>query len=203
MTLNDDERAALQGGAVRIGVFFRLATDPVVRLWLGIGDIAPGVNALDATGALYHGLGEIAGVPAFNQLVNGTAARVEFRASGVSGELLEIASGGDAEQVQGKAVSVGLALMGASWQLLGAIKWCANYTADRLSIEQAVNDDPKAPPVRSVALSCGSLLTSRRRPGLSYFSDQDQQVRHPGDRFCERTPVYANGFSKTWPTFPS
>jgi len=57
--------------------------------------------------------------------------------------------------------------------------------------------------VRSVSLSCGTLLTGRKRPGFAYFSDQDQQARFPGDRFCERTPVYANGFNKPWPKFSS
>lgn len=202
MNLNDAELAALESGKQRIGVFFRLETDPVVRLWLGFGKINPGVNAYDLTGAVYRGFGEIQNIPAFNQLINGKAERVEFTISGVSGEILTIASGGDAQQVKGKRVAVGFALMGGDWALLGAVKWCANYTADYLSIQQAATDDPMNPIVRTISLSCGSLLTARRRPSFSYFTDQDQQARFPGDRFCERTPAYANGFNKTWPTFP-
>jgi hypothetical protein len=202
MTLNDAELAALELGRQRIGVFFRLEADPVVRLWLGFGKIEPGVNAYDLSGAVYRGFGEIQDVPAFKQLVNGKAERVEFTVSGVSGEILGIASGGDSEQVKGKRVAVGFAVMNAQWALLGAVKWGANYTADYLSIAQAVTDDPLQPIVRSVTLSCGTIMTGRRRPSSSYFTDQDQQARHPGDRFCERTPSYATGFNKAWPTFP-
>jgi hypothetical protein len=201
MTLNDAELAALESGVQRLGVFFRLDTNPVVRVWLGIGNIEPGVNAYDPTGAVYAGFGAIQNVPAFNQLINGKASRVDFTVSGVSGDVLAIASGGDSQKVKGKRVAVGFALMGSDWSLLGAVKWCANYTADYLAIQQAV-DDPMQPIVRTVTLSCGTLLTARRRPSLSYFSNQDQQTRSPGDRFCERTQVYANAFNKTWPTFP-
>jgi len=202
MILNGAELAALASGAYRIGVFFRLETDPMVRLWLGAGNIAPGINAYDLTGALYNGFGAIQNVPAFKQLINGKAERVDFTVSGVSGEILGIASGGDSEQVKGKRAAVGFALMDTGWSLLGAVKWCANYTADYLAIQQPVTDDPMAPTVRTVTLSCGTLMTGRRRPSFAYFTNQDQAGRYHGDRFCERTAIYATGFSKAWPTFP-
>lgn len=203
MILNDAELTTLESDVVNIGIFFRLETVPIIRLWLGFGSISPGVNVYDTTGAEYIGFGEIQNVPSFKQLINGTAERVEFTISGVSGDILKIASGGDAQQVKGALVAVGFAIMAPDWSLLGTVKWCANYTADFLSINQQVVNDPTNPIVRTLSLSCGTLLTSRRRPGLSYFTDQDQQARFPGDRFCERTPLYANGFNKTWPVFPS
>ena len=202
MLLNTDELSALESDVVNIGIFFRLETDPIVRLWLGFGNILPGVNAYDLSGAQYVGFGEIKDVPVFKQLINGKAERVDFTISGVSGDILAIASGGDSQQVKGKRVSVGFGIMAADWTLLGPVKWSANYTADYLGITQSPISDPKSPIVRTVTLSCGTLMTARRRPSLSYFSNQDQQARFPGDRFCERTPVYANGFNKTWPTFP-
>jgi hypothetical protein len=201
MTLSDDELAALESGQLRIGYFFRLDTDPVVRIWLGVGDIQPGINVLDAEGATYTGFGEISAIPELSQLINGAAERVEFTVSGVSGDILKIASGGDAQQVKSKRASVGFALFGPDWQLLGPIKWIRTYVADFLSIQQALTDDPAQPIVRTITLSCGSLLTARRRPSLSYFTNQDQQARHPGDLFCERTPIYANQFNKEWPRF--
>lgn len=202
ISFNAAELAALESGAIRLGIFFRLDTDPVVRIWLGVGKIRPGVNVYDATGAEYLGAGEITDVPPFKQLTNGAAERIEFKLSGVSGRILEIASGGDAQQVKGKRAAYGFAIMGPDWSLLGPVHWCANYTADYLSISQELVEDPENPIVRTITLSCGTLLTARRRPGLSYFSDQDQQTRFPGDKFCERTAVYANGFNKAWPTFP-
>lgn len=202
MDLNADELSALDGGAHRIGVFFRLATDPIVRIWLGVGAIEPGVNVYDDVGATYLGFGEIQNVPNFKQLINGAAERVEFTLSGVSGAVLEVAAAEDAQAVKGKALAVGFAIMGADWKLLGPVRWSANYTADYLAIEQQPTSGPDEDPVRILRLSCGTMFTGRRRPRFSYFSNRDQQDRSTGDRFCERVQIYATNFAKTWPTFP-
>lgn len=200
MTFNDAELAALESGSQRIGIFFRLATDPIVRIWLGFGDINPGVNVFDLSGGPYEGFGAIQNVPAFRQLLNGTAERVEFTLSGVSGDVLRIASGDDAEQVKGKATDVGFALMDQSWATLGPVRWTAHFIADYLSIRQDAAD-PKQPIVRAISLSCGTRFTGRRRPSFSYFTNQDQQARSPGDMFCVLVPKYAHGFQKPWPQF--
>lgn len=203
MTLNDDELAVLASGMQGIGVFFRLGVTPTpVRLWTGIGKIEPGVNSLDVSGATYTGFGELRDVPEFNQMINGAAQRVEFSLSGVSGDVIAIASGDDAEAVKGAPVAVGLGIFSAAWALLGSIKWFANYTADYLAVQQSVSDDAASPIVRTVSLSCGSLMTGRRRPSFSYLSNQDQQARSPGDQFCVYVGRYAHGFNKAWPVFP-
>ncbi|WP_416192951.1 hypothetical protein [Nitrobacter sp. TKz-YC01] len=200
MNLSQDELAALARNSARIGVFFRLETDPVVRLWLGVGPFeTTQPDVLDGTGAKYNGFGEVGSVPALKQMVNGAAQRVEFTISGVTGDILQIASGGDAQQVKGKRVSVGFAVMDDNWSLLGPIKWIQNYTADYLAIQQVAPTEVGQLTVRTVTLSAGTLMTGRRRPGLAYFTNQDQRARYPTDYFCERTPLYANGFNKTWP----
>lgn len=200
MIFNDAELAALDGDFHNIGVFFRLDTDPVVRLWLGFGNIQPGVNVFDPGGAIYQGFGELKDVPAFNQLLNGAAERVDFTVSGVSGDLLLIASGDDSDAVKGKTVTVGFALMDSQWALLGEIHWCAFYVADYLSIEQQPVDI-EGQIVRTITLSCGTRFTGRRRPSFGYLSNQDQQARFPGDLSCSLTPNYAHGFNKKWPVF--
>jgi hypothetical protein len=201
MNFNNDELAALESGIHNIGVFFRLDVSPTVRIWLGFGDIKPGLNVLDGDGAVYRGFGAIQNVPSFRQMINGQAERVEFTLSGVDEDILRIASRDDAEQVKGKRTSVGYALMSNSWNLLGPVRWPANYYADFLSIRQAATGDPMQPIVRTISLSCGTLLTARRRPFYSFFSDIDQKARFAWDKFCERVSVYANGFIKTWPRF--
>lgn len=201
MTFNDAELAALSGDMHNIGVFFRLdvAPDPV-RLWLAFGAIDVGVNVFDPSGAQYLGFGEMRDIPNISQLLNGAAERVEFTLSGVSGDVLTIASGGDAEQVKGRAATVGFALMGADWQLLGPVHWLAYYVADFLAGDQPVAGQASAI-TRTLTLSCGSRFTGRRRPSFSYFSDADQQARFPGDLFCSLAISYAHGYQKNWPVF--
>ena len=47
MIFNDAEIEVLKSGMQRIGIFFRLNVDPVVRLWLGVGKIDPGVSTFE------------------------------------------------------------------------------------------------------------------------------------------------------------
>lgn len=199
MSFNAGELAALANGTRRIGVFFRLETGDPVRLWLGYGKIAPGVNAYDPTGAEYKGFGEIQNVPAIKQLLNGAAQRQDFVLSGVKGDVLD-AVGSDSEVVKGKPVRVGYALMDADWQLLGPIHWLASYTADYIGVSQPPTQIDQ-PIVRTITLSCATRNTGKRRPVHGYFTDADQQARSPGDRFCSLVPNYSRNFLKAWPKY--
>ena len=194
--LSDDEISELESDTQRIGIFFRMDTTPVVRLWLGIGEIKPGINAYDAANETYSGLGQLIDVPAIQQLINGVADRVTFHVSGVSADTSAMAST-EADVVKGKAVALGMCLFGESWQQLGVPVWLWRGTADFVTRQQ--QSDGKTT-TRVIELSVGSLFTSRRRRGLSYLTDHDQQLRHPGDLFCERTALLSQ-FEKVWPTF--
>lgn len=198
LTLSTAELDALSSGDIRLGVFFRMDWDTgPIRLWLGIGDIKPGINVLDTTGATYNGLGELLGVPAVQQLINGAADRVTFNVSGVNQNTFALAST-EAPMVKGQAVAMGIAIFDRRWQLLGAIKWIFRGRADVVNLNWQPGDNGI---VRSLELSVGSLFTGRRRRGLSYLTDHDQQTRSPGDRYCERTTLYSNGVDKVWPRF--
>jgi hypothetical protein len=204
MNLNAAEIAALDQDSQNIGIFLRLDSAPPVRIWLGFAAIEPGVNVLDATLAQYLGFGELRDIPAVKQLLNGAAERVDITLSGVDGSVLQLAALNDVQAIKGKGLHIGIAIMSADFQLLGAVHWCSNYIADYLALEQppATGMDAGGEIVRTLRLSCGSTFTGRRRPELSFFSNRDQQARSGGDRFCERTPIYANQFNKAWPTFP-
>jgi hypothetical protein len=197
LALNDDEVDAIDSSTQRIGIFFRLETDPVVRLWLGVGPCRVASNAMDANGAIYTGFGELNNVPDVDQLINGVATRVEFMVSGVSGRAMQAAVE-DARSIQGAACALGVCLFGASWQQLGSPKWVFRGIADYITRNQ---ETAEGGIVRTISLSVGSRFTGRRRRGLSYLTDQDQQLRHPGDRFLERTSLYAQDSNKVWPRF--
>ena len=206
MNFTAAENAALERDLQRLGVFFRIDTDPVERLWCGVGKIEPGVNAFDLTGASYKGFGEIGDVPALNQLINGQADRVELS---ISGKLpIETMIGVSMADVRGKQCAIGFALMDGDWQLIGPVRWLRRGRADALTASQMETQDPEQPIVRSVRLSVGSLMTNRRRSGVSYLVDYDQKRRSQAinpagtpDRFCERTTAYSQQAQKVWPRF--
>jgi hypothetical protein len=194
------ELDALQSDVQRLGIFFRLDTSPPVRVWAGVGDCEVGADAFDASGASYSGLGQIVNVPAVEQLINGVAGRVELAMSGVSSEVVAPAAG-EADVVDGKLAALGISLFGSDWQQLSpAVYWLWRGFADYVTVAQQSQGGQGIPQqIRTISLSIGTLFTGRRRRGLSYLTDRDQQERSPGDKFCERTVLYSMQYSKVWP----
>jgi hypothetical protein len=199
LSLNEAERNALASATQRIGVFFRMvqADGQIIRLWLGIGNCRVGINAYDETEATYSGLGQLIDVPAVQQLINGVAERIDFNVSGVSADTLALA-GAESDDVKGAVVALGVCLFDGAWQQLGVPKWLFRGRADFVTLNQQSGDGGIT---RAIALSVGSLFTGRRRRGLSYLTDYDQQQRYPGDKFCQRTVLYSNEIEKVWPRF--
>jgi len=199
----------LEAGLPRLGVFLHLAIAPPMRLWLGVGNIEPGSNAVDTVGAEYRGLGELLDVPAFSHLFDGTAERVDFGIAGMPQSVLsEIAANLMAAQaqIQGKPIYVGWAAMDYQWQLAEAIHWEWAGFADLIHVRHVGAADAFAPVGVTVSLSCGDWMTGRRRAGLSYYTDTDQKRRSlalnpaaPPDHFCSRAGVYNHGVEKNWP----
>jgi len=188
---------ALASQRPRLGIFFRLHIDPVVRLWLGVGHAVAGIDADDGAGATYKGLGTMLNLPALNQLVNGAADRVEFTLAGVSSEIMAMAST-EADEVKGAALLIGVGVFDANWQLIAQPTWLRRFIADFVKVEMDSGEDGIT---RAVVISARTFLTGRRRPGLSYWTDADQQALHPGDKFCERTVLYSQETMKPWPRF--
>lgn len=197
MTASENFWTALGAATPRIGIFFRLDISPPFRFWLGIGDCSATFDATDGSGATYSGLGEILDVPPFQQLINGVADRVQFRLSYVSSDVAALASS-EADAVKGTALRVGLGVFGGDWQLIENPVWLKSFTVDFLSIERDQSGDQA---VWTVSLSARSLFTGRRRPGLSFFTNDDQKARYPTDRFCERVSIYSVDAQKPWPRF--
>lgn len=191
--------AEIEGGGVRAGIVFRVATDPPIRLWSGaIRDIAlPADNIETEEGAVYQSMGLLTDIPTFNQLLNGQAERVEFGLSGVAinGEMAAIAST-EAADIRDVEVNLGLLVFDANWQRISPVAWLAAYVADSLTVERQGSSDGQT---RTVKLSCGSLMTGRRRPAIAYWTDPDQRRRSADDSFFDQVRQYSISTTKVWP----
>lgn len=191
-------QAQLGSGLVRPAFLFRLATDPVVRLWAGAGDLAIGEdNIEDVDQAIYTGMGELLNPPEFDQLINGVAERVEFVLAGaaVDGTVAALASSA-ADSVRGCEVWLGFLAFDERFQILSPTAWLGQWTADSLKVNR-VSEGGEVQ--RTISLSCGNAMTGRRKAANAYWSGPDQRRRSADDAFCDRAKVYNAGSTKSWP----
>lgn len=207
------ELAELRAGLSRFGIFFHLATPTPCRWWAGVGNIKPGVNAVDlASGAIYKGAGEIVEYDDLLSLFDGTSSRISLSVQQVPVSVFAgVAANIAAQQaaIQGKEVYIGWVAMDRDWAPLAAVHWEWSGFADGITAAYRASTSAEGPATWSLSLSCGDWLTGIRRPGLSFMADNDQRARglilnpgEPEDRFCERVGRYSVGTEKPLPINP-
>jgi hypothetical protein len=195
MTYSVDDLAA----AKRIGVLFRCATDPIIRLWSGqVRDLAVPSGGAETVDATYQSGGLLGGLPQLSAALNGDADRLEFGLSGVAvtGEVAALAQG-EASAIRGVSVDVGLVLFDSDWQLIPPAFWLWSGTADSLSV---VRTGDMQNPTRTLKLSAGNVFTGRRRPNLTFNTDIDQRRRSSDDAFFDQVAKLQAGTTKVWGT---
>jgi len=196
--INPDVAANFRGSA-NIGIFFRLDTDPVLRLWLGDADIERGIESIDADGTVYLGGGPIVSMPDLDILINGKAARSEFFVSGVSAEFLVMFDEA-AISVKGAEVKVGFAALNNDYQPLTPILPLVTGYADFWAMERESLGGAENP-TQKIKLSVGSGDTSRRRPALNSWTSTQQKTISVDDTFCDRVSRYVPNYVVSWPRF--
>lgn len=181
-------KAQLKAETLRLVLFFRLASDPVVRAWSGVGDFAIPSDLVEPGGAIYRGIGDVVGWPAVQQLINGAAERVEFALSGVTAEILQLARD-DAVTVNGATVNLGFCVLDADLQRISPVAWLWEGVADVVTPSRQGD-------TRAVTLSVGSLFTIRKRASLNTWTDAQQRKRSATDTFCAGVASLNAGVTK-------
>lgn len=190
-----DELAQVSGPQVRAAVLLRIGDGAdALRIWGGVGDLAIPADALEPGGATYLGMGELIGLPAVSQLINGVAQQVTFVLNGVDADILALVDE-DAAAVRFARARLGFVAMDQHWQLSTAVKWLWQGAVETPECAQAPADGDQ-PATRSVSLTVSSGLTARRRPRASFYTDADQRRRSATDRFCERVVFYSQGSTR-------
>lgn len=164
---------------LRESYLFRLECTPPAYMWSGVGDlVVPGDAVVGSAPTTYLGGGQWVDLPEIQQLINGTADRVEFTASGVDQETIRLALE-DRASVDGATVRIGTVPMDANYQLAGPVDWEWEGLADVVTVDSTSNEVGDR--TRSVTLSVGSSDTARSRSQLTTFTDADQRRRSPDD----------------------
>lgn len=158
----------------------RIDAIPVARLWSGVGDLRIPADIVEGEPAVYLGGGAMLNAPDFQQLINGTAERLEVQVSGVTAEAIDLALR-EGPSVRGAKVHFVRIDFDEQWQLIG-VEYEAVFRADKLTIESQDADGGRA---RTLTLSIGTEDTNRSRAPLAYWTDQDQRRRSSDDRIFD------------------
>ena len=196
----DDATIAAFRGNFNLGIFFRLGTDPALRLAFGVNDVPIVIPSLDPPGTVYRGCGALLGIPDLETLINSLADTVSFTLDGLDPQAVAFMFD-SAPEVLGASVTVGIAPLDARWQPLSPIVPLWTGTADFVAEDLKVETDPTKPQTQSITLTASTGDQSRQFQNLLTYSDLTQKTLHPGDQFCSRTVRYTQTSLVTWPRF--
>ncbi len=177
---------------MRESFLLRIASDPVARIWGGVGDLLIPADIVEVEPAIYSGAGEMLNAPDFQQLINGVAERIEFQVSGITAETLRLALE-EAPSVDGAAVHLGRIDFDDDWQQIGEVEWEAVFRADTLTVSSQPGGGGR---IRTIALSVGTDDTGRSRAPLAFFTDADQRRRSSDDAFFSHIAGISAGTSR-------
>lgn len=161
----------------RESTIVRIDCDPPVLLWSGHGALPVSADAIIPANTVAIGGGELISVPDFQQLIGGTAERLDAVFSGVSEETLRLAIE-DAPTVRGARVDVGTIRFDEDWQV-SEIEWEVVFEARALTVSRPQTNDGTATRTITLTIVQGDTLRSRAR--LAFFTDADQRRRSPDD----------------------
>lgn len=178
----------------RESFIFRLATEQPALLWTGHGDILLPADAVLPEPAMALGGGDLINLPDLEQLINGTASRIDVVLSGVS-ELTASLAAQEASEVPGAPAHIGRLRFDDDWQPLGPVEWEWEGEGRGLAVSSDDGDDGRT---RTLTLKLGSGDTTRSRAALAFFTDADQTRDFPTDTIFANVAAINVGTTRRW-----
>jgi hypothetical protein len=178
----------------RESFIFFLDTETPALFWTGHGDLALAADAVLPADTIAEGGGDLVNLPDLEQLINGTAQRLEVTLSGVSEGVVAIARE-EAADVQYAPAYIGRVEFGEDWQQAGPVVW--EWSGEGRGLICA-GEDSDSGRTRSITLKLASGETTRSRAPLSFFTDADQRRDFPDDDFFAYVAGINAGTSRRW-----
>lgn len=187
----------LRSGSHQRAIFFRMDSDPPLRLWLGINDIPQQIPTIDVEEETYIGRGLLHDVPELEVLLNGAADRVNFTLSGIDPDTSALADT-EIPPIRGAKVHVGITTLDERYQPMSDI---IPMMVGRASFVTEQVEPVKGYETQQITmgLSVGFGPTTRSRRSQALWSHAQHIAIHPTDDFCKNTSRYARGSEAVWP----
>lgn len=176
----------------RESVVAHIACDPPALIWSGLGPLPLPADIVLAEPMIALGGSQLLSVPDFQQLINGTAERLDFTVSGVDDETLRLATE-DAPSVKGAAVHIGTVQFDDDWQA-ESVEWEATFEARTLSVSRSGGQGGQT--TRTITLTIVAGESIRSRAPNSFFTDADQRRKYPTDAIFSHVAGITAGTSR-------
>lgn len=176
----------------RESYIFRIATDEPALFWTGHAELLLPADAVLPEPALALGGGNLVNIPDLEQLLNGTAQRLEIQLSGVSDETIAFAQE-EAAQVPGAPVHIGRIKFDEEWQQDGPVEWEWEGEGRNLTVG---SEDGESGHQRTLTLRVAAGDTTRSRSPLAFFTDADQRRDFPDDDVFSHVAAINAGTSR-------
>lgn len=174
-------------------LLLRIATDPVARVCSGVNPVIIPDDAVESVPAKYLGGGKLLSIPDLEQLINGTASRIDVTVSGVSAATLAIFQG-ESATLQGSDVHIGFAYQDDAWQIT-EVEWLAVYICGTPTTTSKQAQGERS---RSISISIGTDFTDRSKAPISLFTDADQRRRSSDDAIFDHVSQISAGLSRSF-----
>lgn len=172
-------------------LLLRIATDPVARVCSGVNPIIIPADAVEPSPARYLGGGALVNIPDLEQLLNGTASRIDITVSGVTAAALAIFQD-EAHLLQGSDVHIGFAYQDDDWQIT-EVEWLQQFICGTPSTASKQANPGRS---RSITISIGTDFTDRSKAPISLFTDADQHRRSSDDAIFDHVSQISVGLSR-------
>jgi hypothetical protein len=175
---------------VKQSVLLRIASDPIARVWGGIGDLIIPADIVEDGPAKYLGGGALLSLPDIEMGENAQAVRLDITVSGVNAKTLAIFRD-ESRTLKGSLAHIGVITFDDDWQI-DNVEWITALTVGAPSFSSQGGPNGRT---RSITISLGDW-TDRNFPPLALWTDADQRRRSPTDAFFDHVSGITTGTSR-------
>lgn len=158
--------------------------DAPIGVWGGGYDLTAG-------GMVWQGLGKsglLIGIDGLEDNTNLQASDMTFSISGVDDAMMAIFKDEDRAGYVGSMVGVYAQFCDVSWQPVTGCPPLAIRAGFMGAATASRTQNEDGSWTRTLSLPASNMFYGRGNAPASFFTDRDQQIRHPGDRFFQFVP---------------
>lgn len=168
-----------------LGVWFDFASEEM-RVWLGRGTF----TARDGTE--WSGLGEIASIDGMQSSPMLSTEPVTMTLSGLDASIIEMTRA-QASEIRGRRCGIYILMFDENAQPIDEPYLVELYLMDKASF--TVDGETRQ---MTVSLTAEPLFSTKHVPRFSLMTDQDQQLKYPGDGIFKRVQLLAGRQTVVW-----